>query len=64
MPALNKLMINAGDASVALPTFLAQTQKTLVELERLIRQLQGNWLLGGSAPPPEASRLSPLEARP
>lgn len=64
MPALNKLMINAGDASVALPTFLAQTQKTLVELERLIRQLQGNWLLGGSAPPPEAPRLSPLEARP
>jgi phospholipid/cholesterol/gamma-HCH transport system substrate-binding protein len=64
MPALTKLMTNAGDASVALPTFLVQTQKSLEELERLLRQLQGHWLLGGRTPPPESPRLSPLEARP
>ena len=64
-PELAALVHETSNASIALPTLLAQSQQTLAELERLLVQLQGVWLLGdtdGAAPKP--SRLSPLEVRP
>jgi phospholipid/cholesterol/gamma-HCH transport system substrate-binding protein len=49
----------------ALPALLAQTQQTTLELERLLTQLRGNWLLGGGAEvEPAGTRLPALEARP
>jgi phospholipid/cholesterol/gamma-HCH transport system substrate-binding protein len=49
----------------ALPALLAQTQQTTLELERLLTQLRGNWLLGGGGEVEAAgTRLPPLEARP
>jgi phospholipid/cholesterol/gamma-HCH transport system substrate-binding protein len=59
------LVHETSSASIALPTLLTQSQQTLAELERLLVQLQGVWLLGGTDDAaPEPSRLSPLEARP
>jgi phospholipid/cholesterol/gamma-HCH transport system substrate-binding protein len=59
------LVRETSSASIALPTLLTQSQQTLAELERLLVQLQGVWLLGGTdSAAPEPSRLSPLEARP
>ena len=44
---------------------LAQTQQTTLELERLLTQLRGNWLLGGGGEvEPAGTRLPALEARP
>lgn len=67
-PQVSGLLADARGAAVGLPSVLAQTQQTLAELQRLLVQLQGNWLLGGAGggPPParEPGRLSPLEARP
>jgi phospholipid/cholesterol/gamma-HCH transport system substrate-binding protein len=49
----------------ALPALLAQTQQTTLELERLLTQLRGNWLLGGGGEvEPAGTRLPALEARP
>jgi ABC-type transporter Mla subunit MlaD len=49
----------------ALPALLAQTQQTTLELEQLLTQLRGNWLLGGKGEVEAAgTRLPPLEARP
>jgi len=66
MPEITTMVRNSADASNTMPTLLAQTQQTLSELERLLVQLQGNWLLGGGSdlPPQKVNRLSPIEARP
>ena len=68
MPEVADLMREASRASVALPTVLAQSQQTLAELQQLLVQLQGVWLLGGGggadAQARDRPRLSPLEARP
>lgn len=61
-----QLVENTTTATTALPTFLAQTQQTLAELETLLQQLQDHWLFrgsGGGPPPSEPTRLSPLEIR-
>jgi phospholipid/cholesterol/gamma-HCH transport system substrate-binding protein len=65
MPEVAGLVRQTSGSSLALPTLLTQTQQTLAELERLLVQLRGVWLLGGTdSTSPEQSRLSPLEARP
>ncbi len=68
IPEFAKLVRNTTTASEALPTFLAQTEQTLAELQTLLQQLQGHWLFGGKggdgAPQGEALRPSPLQARP
>jgi len=66
MPQITAMVKNSADASNTMPTLMAQTQQTLSELERLLVQLQGNWLLGGGGdlPPKRVNRLSPIEARP
>jgi len=48
-----------------LGSVLLQVQQTAHELDLLLVQLRGLWLLGGSgAPAPEPSRLPPTEVRP
>lgn len=66
MPEITTMVKNSADASSTMPTLMAQTQQTLSELERLLVQLQGNWLIGGGGdlPPKRIDRLSPIEARP
>jgi phospholipid/cholesterol/gamma-HCH transport system substrate-binding protein len=64
-PELAALVHETSSASIGLPTLLTQSQQTLAELERLLVQLQGVWLLGGTdGAAPKPSRLSPLEVRP
>lgn len=66
MPEMTALARSSSNAAVALPAVLAQTQQTMSELQRLLAQLQGSWLLGGSGREPTSTmpRLSPVEARP
>jgi phospholipid/cholesterol/gamma-HCH transport system substrate-binding protein len=65
MPELTGIVRETSSASIGLPTLLTQTHRTLAELERLLVQLQGVWLLGGTnGAAPKPSRLSPVEARP
>ena len=66
MPEITGLVRETSDASVALPTLLTQTQRTMTELQQLLVQLQGVWLFGGGGDggAAEPTRLSPLQARP
>jgi phospholipid/cholesterol/gamma-HCH transport system substrate-binding protein len=65
MPEITGVVRETNSASVALPTLLAQTQQTMAELQQLLVQLQGVWLLGGGGDgQPERTRLSPLKVRP
>jgi phospholipid/cholesterol/gamma-HCH transport system substrate-binding protein len=64
-PAVAGVARNADAASANLPALLVQTQQTTLELERLLVQLRGLWVLGGSGgPEPPAGRLDASEARP
>ena len=66
-PRLPEIVKNVGDTTEALPVFVLQVQQVMVELERLIQQLQTSWLLGGrrsGADSQTAARLSPLEVKP
>jgi phospholipid/cholesterol/gamma-HCH transport system substrate-binding protein len=66
MPEITGLVRDTSSASVALPTLLTQTQRTMAELQQLLVQLQGVWLFGGGGDggAAEPTRLSPLQARP
>jgi phospholipid/cholesterol/gamma-HCH transport system substrate-binding protein len=65
-PQLPRIAANVGQATDSLPVLLLQTQQVMAELELLIKQLQSNWLLGGSAPGTQQapSRISPAEVNP
>ena len=65
-PQLPRIVKNVGDTTDTLPVLVLQVQQVLVELERLIKQLQTSWLLGGTSREDSqtAGRLSPLEVRP
>lgn len=64
-PRLPELTDNLADTSTSLPTLIIQTRSTLSELERLTKQLQSNWLLGGSGKPgADDQGLTPEEASP
>lgn len=65
-PQLPKIAKDLGDTTDAAPTLVLQVQQVMVELERLIQQLQSHWLLGGGSgrTPQTASRISPLEVSP
>jgi phospholipid/cholesterol/gamma-HCH transport system substrate-binding protein len=61
-PAITR---NIEETSADLPSLLLQTQATAEQLEKLVIQLRGHWLLGGSgSAAPEPRRLSPTQARP
>ena len=49
---LPQTLRNVEDGTATLPGVLLQTQQTTRELELLLAQLRGLWLLGGSGPPP------------
>ena len=65
-PQLPEIVKNVGDTTETLPVFVLQVQQVMVELERLIKQLQTSWLLGGGSggDSQTAARLSPLEVKP
>ncbi|MEZ4599067.1 MAG: MlaD family protein [Syntrophotaleaceae bacterium] len=64
-PALPSITDRVGDATSNLPVLLLQTEQVMVEMEKLLRQLQSNWLFGGSSDEePRPDTLPPLEARP
>ena len=56
MPAVRRTLDNTADASTDVPALLLQTEATLAELSAVLRQLRGNWLLGGD---PEGARAPP-----
>lgn len=61
---LPDLVRQAGESGQELPLLLLQLQTTLVELEALVRQMRGSWLLGGGGDEPPASTRLPMEASP
>jgi phospholipid/cholesterol/gamma-HCH transport system substrate-binding protein len=61
-PAISR---NIEETSQDLPALLLQTQATAAQLEKLLVQLRGHWLLGGGgSPAAEPRRLAPTQARP
>jgi phospholipid/cholesterol/gamma-HCH transport system substrate-binding protein len=56
---------NIEEGTGGVPALLLQTQQTTRELELLLAQLRGMWLLGGSGPPaPEPTRPASERLRP
>ncbi len=53
---LPQTLRNVEDGTATLPGVLLQTQQATRELELLLSQLRGMWLLGGSGPPPPEPR--------
>jgi phospholipid/cholesterol/gamma-HCH transport system substrate-binding protein len=69
LPDVSRVAKNSAAATSTLPVTLIQLDRTLSELEALLKQARRSWLLGsgGGAPAPgsdELPRLSPTEARP
>lgn len=63
---LPQIVKNVDETTDTVPVLVLQAQQVMVELERLIQQLQSNWLLGGGSGQPlqTANRISPLEVSP
>lgn len=64
-PRLPAITTNIAGASSNLPPLLTQTQITETDLQRLVTQLRGLWLLGGGGRvPPEQRRLPATQMEP
>ncbi len=65
-PHLPKIAENVADTVDTVPILVLQMQQVMVELERLIQQLQSHWLFGGRSRQPSQTdnRISPLEVSP
>jgi phospholipid/cholesterol/gamma-HCH transport system substrate-binding protein len=65
-PQLPNITRDVGTATASVPVLLGATQQTLTELDALLRQLRGHWLLGGGGAEqkPAPPRLPPREVRP
>ena len=65
-PQLPRIAQGVADSTESLPVLLIQTQQTMAELDKLLRQLRASWLLGGQGGgvPTGGSRISPLEVKP
>jgi len=61
MPAIAK---NVQDSTANLPALLTQLQVTIAQLDKLVAQLRGSWLLGGGAPEQQPSQFSPSQVVP
>jgi phospholipid/cholesterol/gamma-HCH transport system substrate-binding protein len=56
---------NVEGSTSDLPSLLTQTQQTVHDLDLLITQMRGSWLIGGGATaPPAPTRLPSTEVRP
>jgi phospholipid/cholesterol/gamma-HCH transport system substrate-binding protein len=55
---------NVDQSTENLPALLQQTTVTAQQLDRLLGQLRGHWLLGGGGAAPDAVRLPVTQARP
>ncbi|MGG5809080.1 MlaD family protein [Falsiroseomonas sp. CW058] len=63
-PALPRAARNVEESTDPLPAVVVQAQETARELELLLTQLRGHWLLGGaSAPPPPRAVPRPAVER-
>ena len=63
-PGLPAISRNMAGSTANLPALLTQTQLTAAELERLLTQLRGLWLLGGGNSPPPQTRLPATRLEP
>jgi len=64
-PRLPEIARNMAGGTADLPALLTQTQVTAAELEQLLTQLRGLWLLGGGgSPPPPQARLPVTRLQP
>jgi len=62
MPAIAK---NVEGGTANLPALLSQLQVTVDQLDKLIAQVRGSWLLGGGAPQPQQpTQFSPSQVLP
>jgi phospholipid/cholesterol/gamma-HCH transport system substrate-binding protein len=61
MPAIAK---NVQDSTANLPALLTQLQVTIAQLDKLVGQLRGSWLLGGGAPEQQQQQFSPSQVVP
>lgn len=62
-PQMPKIARNVEEASKSLPTLLLQARATTAELQQLVVQLRGHWLLGRD-PESTATRLPATAVRP
>jgi phospholipid/cholesterol/gamma-HCH transport system substrate-binding protein len=60
-PRLPQTVRNVEEGTANLPALLTQTQQTARELEMLMTQLRGLWLLGGGGTPPPGPGRPPAE---
>jgi phospholipid/cholesterol/gamma-HCH transport system substrate-binding protein len=60
MPAIAK---NVQDSTANLPALLTQLQVTIAQLDKLVGQLRGSWLLGGGVPD-QQQEFSPSQVVP
>ena len=64
-PQLPAISRNLAKGTADLPVLVMQTEATAEDLQRLLVQLRGLWLLGGSGrAPPEPTRLPASQIRP
>ena len=64
-PALPAIASSLKTTSSNLPALTLQTQATLEQLDKLLAQLRGSWLLGGGGSgKPRSLRLPPQQVRP
>jgi phospholipid/cholesterol/gamma-HCH transport system substrate-binding protein len=64
-PYLPEITKNVAGGTTNLPALLTQTQLAAAELERVLTQLRGSWLLGGGgAQPPPNPRLPSTRVQP
>jgi phospholipid/cholesterol/gamma-HCH transport system substrate-binding protein len=61
MPAITK---NVQDSTANLPALLTQLQITIAQLDKLVGQMRGSWLLGGGATPEQQQQFSPSQVVP
>jgi phospholipid/cholesterol/gamma-HCH transport system substrate-binding protein len=61
MPAIAK---NVQDSTANLPALLTQLQVTIAQLDKLVGQLRGSWLLGGGAADQAPAQFSPSQVVP